>query len=324
MRSVIRILLLLGIVLLVSPFLISSLLIDQRGVLITGHVFSKDERIVVRNASWTRNMDISVQYDPPDGYGGVAFMSAQLTPDRFDRLKKGDLVQLHYLLAKDLPAFPGAKTMRQMHVLPMVRLADEQTWSGPAVIVDSHRTLVSALLAAVLILVLWRLFRVPYFGSAVFLCIVVAIAISMVADFPKAMPAPKNDVRMAAGTIKSLERWEWLFRDNRSQGLKADQPIQVAGVQFVPEGRTEPVVAVDLIDEGSLPGLREHAPVRLEYESAAPRVAYIRGATRHFFGQNVLGVVNQGVAVVVVTAILLAVGGLLRFGFGRLTRRRTT
>ena len=67
----------------------------------------------------------------------------------------------------------------------------------------------------------------------------------------------------------------------------ADQPIDVVGVEFIPEGRTEPVVAVDLIDRGSVPGLKEGSTAPIRYESESPRTAYLDGATRTFPSRNI-------------------------------------
>ena len=60
--------------------------------------------------------------------------------------------------------------------------------------------------------------------------------------------------------------------------MVADQPVDVVSVEFVPEGRTEPVMAVDLIDRGSVSGLKEKAGVNVDYEAASPRIAYLAGA----------------------------------------------
>jgi hypothetical protein len=64
-------------------------------------------------------------------------------------------------------------------------------------------------------------------------------------------------------------------------------------IQEVPEeaeGRLEPVLAVDLIDEGSL-ALKQDATVSVEYELTVPRTAYLLGATRNFPRRNLTGLV---------------------------------
>ena len=72
------------------------------------------------------------------------------------------------------------------------------------------------------------------------------------------------------------------------------------------------MVAVDLIDQGSVNGLAEHAQVSVDYESATPRVAHVRGARREFARKNLKGVLVQGSEMVLVTALLL--GGAVLFG----------
>ncbi len=323
MRSAIRLVLLVSVLLLISPFVLSSLLIDQRGVDVAGRVVSKDEHILVHYSSWTRQLDLTVKYDPPDG-AGVAFMNTQVDPDAFDKLRPGDLVPLHYLRQKDLPDYPGVRTLREIHMLPAVRLADRHTWSGLGEIINAHVTAITAVLGVTLVLVLWRILRVPGFTWAVAGCVGLALAISFVTDFPRPMPAPRNNVRSAVGKVKTLERCVWLFRGSRQRGFRAEQPIQIIGVQFVPEGRIEPVVAVDLIDDRSVPALTENGSVSVEYDAAAPRCAYIRGATRHFPERNLRGLLTQGIAVLALFAGVLVVGTILSKGYRKLIARRAT
>jgi hypothetical protein len=323
MRSAIRLVLLVSVLLLISPFVISSLLIDQRGVNVAGRVVSKDEYIRVHYTSWTRSFDVSVRYDPPDR-GGVAFMNAQVGPDEFDKLRTGDLVTLHYLRQQDLPDYSVLRTLREIHMLPTVRLADKHTWSGLAEIIDAHVLAITAVLGVALVLTLWRMLGIPGFTWAVAGCVGLAIAISYITDFPRPMPAPQNNVRTAMGTVKSLERCTWLFRGNRQRGFRAEQPIQIVSVQFVPEGRPEPVVAVDLIDDGSVPALREKGSVPVEYDASEPRHAYIRAATRHFPERNLRGLATQGIAVVALFAGVLIVVTTLSKGYRRLIERRST
>ena len=124
--------------------------------------------------------------------------------------------------------------------------------------------------------------------------------------------------------MKSVERVEWLFRGNHERGLQAEQPIQIAGVQFLPEGRSEPVVAVDLIDSGSLAGLHEQQSVLVDYEAGAPRTAYIRGATRTFARKNLRGMGTQIMALLAVGGGLLLVGSMVSRGWKRLTERNSS
>ncbi len=314
MRILIRVLFLGAAVALVFPFIAASFLVDRKGVLVQGQVFHKDEWISVGYSSWTRHADLKVEYDPPDGYG-AGFMDANPDEEQFDRLRKGDTVEIRYLLAKDLPNWPGMKTMRQMHLLPVTRLATEHTWSGPGEIVKQAPGVLIAIAMGAILLVVWRMARLPFFPVVVGLCVVTAIVCGLVAEFPKPTPTPVRDVKTATGTVKSVEYWKELFRSAQSRssiGWTADQPIAVVGVEFVPEGRSEPVVAVDLIDEGSVSGLAEHARVSVEYESRTPRLAQLLGARRQFAQKNFRGLLEQGAGMVLVTAVLL--GGAHLFG----------
>ena len=310
-----------GLLLVISPFVVSSLLIDAKGVVIPSHVQSKSERLVVHYASWSRIADVTVQYDPPDE-PMAGFLTDHVDPERFDQLKKGDLVSLRYLRLEDLPHVPGAKTLRQMHVLPRVHFADERAFSAlrSGIQGNANPTVIMAV-SAILLLIFWRIARLPFFAWAVAICVLAAMAVGMIQEFPLPVGPPRQDVRTAAGTVKSLERVEWLFRSNHGRGFQAAQPIQIVGVQFVPEGRTEPVLAVDLIDAGSIAGLQEHAPVSVDYERGAPRTAYIRGATRKFPGRNLRGIAFELIAVLVLLVAALWAYSIFGKGYRRLTQR---
>jgi hypothetical protein len=89
--------------------------------------------------------------------------------------------------------------------------------------------------------------------------------------------------------VKSVGRIYRLFSGSRTRGEIAAQPVNVVGAEFVPEGRLETVLAVDLIDERS-PGLQPGAVVAVEYELAAPRTAHLQGVTRNFPRRNLAGI----------------------------------
>jgi hypothetical protein len=112
----------------------------------------------------------------------------------------------------------------------------------------------------------------------------------LISEFPLPGTAPATEVRRGAGQVKSVGRIYRLFSGSRSRGEIASQPVSVVGVEFIPEGRLEPVLAVDLIDEGSL-ALKQGATVSVEYELTAPRTAYLLGGTRNFPRRNLTGLV---------------------------------
>jgi hypothetical protein len=126
------------------------------------------------------------------------------------------------------------------------------------------------------------------------------------------------------GIVKSIDRMDRLFSGAHTKGWDADQPVAVVGVEFVPAGRTEAVLAVDLIDAGSIPGLQEKSAVGIDYEAGHPRTAYLQKASRRFVSRNVAGIVRQGLACLVVLIVFYAVVYFLPRAFHRLTAPRRT
>ena len=313
-RALILLLLVGGFVLLMAPFAISSLWIDQRGIEIPGRVFSKDERVVVRDSSWSRSAEVTVEYDPPHE-SMVAFLTATVSPERFDELKKGELVKLRFLRREDLPQIPGAKLLRSMHALPTARLAEQRSWSALQLAYQARTTfLAEVVIAIAVLLLLWKLLHLPLLGWMAAASVFCGTAAVMLHSFPVPVPAPQMDIRRALGTVKSVELVEYLF-GNDHESFEAKQPVQIVGVQFVPEGRAQAVLAVDLIDADSVRGLREHSAVAVEYERGAPRIAHILGASRSFVQTNLSGAAIEIVVALGVLAALLAGWLLINRGY---------
>src|SRR5260370_5034525 len=140
-------------------------------------------------------------------------------------------------------------------------------------------------------------------------------------DFPRPTPPPVVEVRHGNGHVTSLGLIDKLFEGAHERGIVADQPVDVVAIEFVPEGRTDPVVAVDLIDHGSVPGLKEQSTVTFEYEDRFPRTAYIDHATRTFPKRNFSGIVLWGVLSLAALLGLIAVFQWISKAFNRLIPR---
>jgi hypothetical protein len=77
-----------------------------------------------------------------------------------------------------------------------------------------------------------------------------------------------------------------------------------------------------LIDAGSVRELKENAEVPVEYESATPRTAYIRGASRGFVSRNLTGIeIQLALCGAVLVGFVLAAHYLGR-AWNRLTAQR--
>ena len=289
LRALIWVILLGGVTLVAAPMMLASLYVDQRGVELTGHVYSKSEYLRLNQGSWTRSSEVAFEYTLPET-GGVSFFNVDMAPATYDEYHTGQTVTLHYLRREDVPKLPGADAMWQMRMLPHVRLAGQRAFSGVAAAITPQIELGVGLVGGIaLLLWVWRRSRLPGFGWAMGALIGCGIIALLFYDFPRSTPAPAGDVRVASGTVKSLRRIDMLMSTNRSRGLDAHQPVDVVGVEFVPQGFLETVLAVDLVDRGSIRGLAEGATVDVDYEAGQPRTAWLRSATRTFPRRNLIG-----------------------------------
>ena len=171
LRSLLLILFVGVAVLITLPFLMSSLYIDQRGVVISGHVSSKREDAIVQYSTWYRSCEVTFEYWAPDE-SGVSFLKVELPPDQYDLFSKGRQVQLHYLRRQDVPDLPLVKPLRAMGLLPKARLAGQRVFSG--FMLQASRVslpVVGALAGSLLLLIVWRLARLPGFQWAVVTCV---------------------------------------------------------------------------------------------------------------------------------------------------------
>ena len=309
-------------VLLVSPLLISSLYVDQRGVNLTGQVYAKREDVTVHHSAWTRSSEVTIRYDTPE-LPGVSFFVVRLNPELYDTFHIGERVKLHYLRRRDIPNLPGADLLWQMHALPVVRLAGQRAFSGLETLFTRQGIVVCAAVAALAILLwVWRLARLPWFGWAIGVGLVAGVLALLLYDFPRPTRRPVVEIRQGVGRVKSLDRIDRLLQGNRTRGMPASQPIDVVGIEFVPEGRTESVLAVDLIDAPSGLVLRESSPVGIEYEAASPRTVHLRAATRGFLPRNLAGLVRDGALYLAVWLGGLAIAYWIGRGWTRLLARR--
>ena len=111
----------------------------------------------------------------------------------------------------------------------------------------------------------------------------------------------------------SVSHIDRLFSGSRSRGVTAGQAVDVVTVEFTPAGRSEPVVAVDVVDRGSPVALHDRSPVNLSYEAMTPRHAQIDGAMRTFPSRNFAELLLQAGLCAGVLIVILVLGAV----FGR-------
>jgi hypothetical protein len=305
-----------GICFLAMPFVMTSRALDERGITLPGRVYHKSEYVRVTDSGWERLRDATIEYTVPESQG-VSFFDVYPDEQQYDAMHVPQGVEIRYLLHRDVPNVPLTEFLWQIHALPTVRLIGKQNTSKfnsmltPGVVLALQ---VAAALAA--LFVLWLITRWRPLAWATGIGVAMGLGFMLWQEFPRPTTAPSAEVRRASARVKSLHRIDKLFAARRTRGIPTAQPIDVVGVEFVPDGKTEPVVAVDLIDRGSVPGLKEQSTVAIRYESGVPRTAYIDGATRTFPERNFSGAVLQGVLSLAVLVgflvLVLAIGKVFK------------
>jgi hypothetical protein len=181
-----------------------------------------------------------------------------------------------------------AHTLRGIHALPTVRLADRDTLFSLRTFLQRNRFTVSAIGGILVLLVAWRRSGLRGFGWAVGVCVLCTVAALLINGFPRPTRQPVSELRHGSAKVKSIDFIDRLFEGSRTRGLEAAQPVEVVGFEFAPEDHTETVVAADLIDGVS--GLKPGSTVSIEYERNSPRTARILEATRTFPARNFSGI----------------------------------
>jgi hypothetical protein len=262
--------------------------------------------VKVVRSNWEVSRTLTIEFTVPET-SSVSFFDVYPGAAQYDALHTNQAVDVRYLPRKYLPDVPGAKILWELHALPTARLASMEGVSRLDALMTPNTILGCAALGGIFTLfMLWRITRLRLFAWSAGIGAVPLFGLILMTGFPRATPAPVREVRHGTGCVIQIGRIDKLFSGSRSRGVIAEQPVDVVSVEFVPEGRTEAVVAVDLIDRGSIADLREKSAVALVYEAASPRTAYLEGARRTFPERNFSGVVEEGLICFAVVAAVLA------------------
>ncbi len=110
-------------------------------------------------------------------------------------------------------------------------------------------------------------------------------------------------------TVRSIHRVTHVGSTTRSRGWALAAPYQLVELEFIPWGFRGTVVAVDAIDDGSIPYLAPPQSLAITYAAADPRTARLRAGTRRFVADN------QSVFRTYSVLALVAVGGIIMLGW---------
>jgi hypothetical protein len=280
-----------AVTVVVLPFVMTVRVREERGITLRGRVYHKSETVSVSYSGWQLHREATIEHPFPET-GGVSFFGVQPDELQYDSLRTGQPVDVRYLRRRDLPKLPLTDILWQIHALPIAALQSPRIsrLSG----LRSPGAMLAARLAGglLMLVVLWAVTRARALGWVVAAAVAGGVVWLFIQDFPRATPDPNVAVRHGIARVQSISHIDSLFEGSRTRGFDAEQPIDIVGVEFIPEGRTEAVVAVDLIDRGSL-AIKEGATAPIEYEANSPRTAHLAGAKRTFPVRNFHGAVVQ-------------------------------
>jgi hypothetical protein len=294
-----------------SPFLLTAWLREHRGLNITGKVTRKQETVwhSTFENDVMRTVMITVSYFPP-GRSWPAEKSIHLPLKRYDELNRGDVVRMRYLLEQDLPPYPLLHSLYRSGFLPIASADGRSVFTGGLdLIPELPLRLVCGVAALLVVLWLWKKSRIPGSGLAMVFCFLLAIAALSFSEIPRPMSALQGAVLTAKASVQNEWTIDQIFasRKSNSSPVPLDQPVQYVALEFVPEGRREPVVAVDNIDARSIPDLKVGQLLEIQYERADPRSARLVAGTRTFWNRNLRGLAIWGAAWLVLGAAAIVI-----------------
>ncbi len=164
------------------------------------------------------------------------------------------------------------------------------------------------------ILVTWRLLgvRLRAWVLVAWLCFSCAYIF-----LPRLEPLPHQPVA-ATATVNDVITVDALGETSETDGIPLQHPYQIVELRFVPQGMDVPVVAIDKIDQDSIPGLKTGQSVPIAYDADHPRVARLQDGTRNFPAQAWIEVMLCCAALALVGALLMGAHGLFRMARRRL------
>ena len=288
--------------LLFGPILGLSIYLDVRGVAAPGEVIAKRETInagSLQNGTWSRRTELIVRYQPTDRTAPQT-TSFGVDTATYDRLAIGAALAVRY---------PPNRYLRDLVLFPTARPADQSTLSWLRTIAPFWllRSAPLALVGALLFL-LWRGLRgrVRRLGWLLAAYLLGAL-LFLITPAPDLAAASQGQATTA--TVRAIHPVDFVVRPRSGATRKAvrtAQPYDLVEIRFVPTGQTEPVVAVDAVDRGSVPGLVAGGMIAITYAPGDPRGARIVGGGHTHAWKNLLGL-----AVVAVTLAILGIVGTI-------------
>ncbi len=303
---------------LLSPFLLTAWWREQYGVDLTGTVIRKQETVwhSTFETDITRSTRVTVSYVPP-GRAWPADQTVTLPLERYDEINRGTVLHLRYLLERDLPDSPLLHSLYRSGFLPVASVDGQSVFRiGRDLLPQLPVRFLGGVAALIFVLWLWHKWQIPGGVLAIVICFLGALAVMSFWEIPHPMPPLEGALLTGRATVQNEWTIDKVFVSrNSANSWSLDRPVQYVSLEFVPESRREPVVAVDNIDAGSIPNLQAGQSLAVQYERANPRNARLVAGTRTFWKKNL-----RGLAITAVIWIVL--GGLALILWKGFRRRR--
>lgn len=282
--------------LMLTPIVGPSIYVELRGVDAPAEIVAKREAIDVASGIWTRRLYVDVRYQPPDA-PDPEIANVAVDAATYDQLHAEDPVRIRY---------PANPTLRRITLLAGTRLATQRPFSALLARMGSLLGRIAlGLLIWLVLLLLWTKWRRWWLGLAL-----VALMIGGVIYVGSGWPSPAPDGELVAGsaTVRADHLVERVWGSRRRRAEEAVQPYQIVELTFVPQGSSDSVVGVDMIDAGSVAGIEAGAPVAMHYSAADPRWVSIDGASRTYYWKNLrsFGLIAAGILLLVIVAWIVA------------------
>jgi hypothetical protein len=292
MKNVIKLLIFAGICLVSYRW---DAIIDSLGTAVPGSITEKRESIRTNYADWFRRFQIVAAYKTP-GYPLERHTICDVDQEIFDGLHTGSPVTVHYL--------PG---LVSIPILPATHISPCPPWGIFGSNPDLYRRslyLYGSLAIILGVLFLLRIRRVAWLllpWSALFLVYGICPHVEPVPLEPRPVKAVVKQITLVRTIMDSGRRYH-------EEPIVLNHPYQLVQLQYTPQGRLEPVMAVDSIDSNSIPALTVGQVLNVDYDARNPRVARIPGATRMFREQAIwqLGLIYSVMVAVLLLLLLFA------------------
>lgn len=268
--------------------------LKNSGTRTSGAITEKFENVRIIDGNWFRSFEITADYSIP-GQSVQHRAACDVDEKTYDSLHRGDSVVVYYF----------ANLLSQPFI-PATRLSPCTTMASINLNPSVTGALIVALVVLLGILFLWRVLRIRI---AAWLLLPWACLTFAYLVLPHAEPEPQHPVS-ATATVDTITTVTTIGGRRGHRAIDLPHPYEIVRLKYTPAGMDAPVVAIDKVDEGSVPNLIQGQTLAIVYDAGHPRIARLQGGTRSFPGQARTIVVLIGAAFLVLLVVLALIRGL--------------